>query len=79
MDRTRPKLGFATSLVAASTAPVASTSPSPPPTRYAAVLNAVPIRMPFTRFGVRFGLASYIRAAMPETTAPLCDVPVPLK
>jgi hypothetical protein len=35
--------------------------------------------MPFTRFGVRVGLAWYIRAATPETTAPLCEVPVPLK
>jgi hypothetical protein len=33
VDRISPAFGFATSLVAARTAPVASTRPSPPPTR----------------------------------------------
>jgi hypothetical protein len=60
-------------------APTTSTIPAPPPVRYWEARNVLPIRMLLTVLGLRVGFAWYSRAATPETTAPACDVPVPLK
>jgi hypothetical protein len=60
-------------------APAASTSPCPPPVRYWEARKVLPIRMLFTVPGRRDGFAWYRSAATPETIAPACEVPVPLK
>jgi hypothetical protein len=60
-------------------APAASTIPAPPPVRYWEARMVLPKRMLLTSLGRSEGSASYRRAATPDTTAPACDVPVPLK
>jgi hypothetical protein len=60
-------------------AAAASTIPAPPPERYWEARSVLPIRMLFTALGWREGFAWYKSAATPDTTAPACDVPVPLK
>src|SRR5436309_8880387 len=85
VEGTRPLFAGVIFVLPGHTAPLASTRPAPAPAWAASTLfvltafMAVWIRVAFARSGVRLGFVSYISAAIPETMAAACDVPVPLK